>query len=129
MKLLLDTHTFIWWDNDKARLSKRVLSLCEDSENNSLFVSHATIWELQIKVQLGRLTLRTKLDKLVEEQRELNDLRLLEITMTDIFHLNQLPHHHGDPFDRMLIAQADRRGLTILSKDRMFSQYAVPVIW
>jgi PIN domain nuclease of toxin-antitoxin system len=91
MKLLLDTHTFIWWDSEPQRLSQQVLNMCQDPENE-LLVSVASLWEMQIKLQLGKL----KLNK---------------------------------PFDRLLIAQADIEEAILVSKDQIFTEYEVKLVW
>ena len=128
MKLLLDTHTFIWWDSAPANLSTRVLELCED-EKNSLILSVVSVWEIQIKSQLGKLKLDEPLDELVRSQQHRNNVQVLPAKLAHILALNHLPFHHKDPFDRLLIAQANIEGAVLLSKDRAFSSYAVEVIW
>jgi len=127
MRLLLDTHAFIWWDKDPARLSPRVLALCRDS-TNLLALSFASVWEMQIKTQLGKLDLRVPLNVLIAEQRA-NGVQFLPITLSHIFALEGMPRHHGDPFDRILIAQANAEHMALVSRDRAFGDYLVDVIW
>ena len=128
MKLLLDTHTFLWWDNEPSKLSKNVYDLCQDP-SNELLLSLVSIWEIQIKAQLGKLTLRTALSQIVTDQQSQNGITLLQITLPHILTLQNLPMHHRDPFDRLLISQAQNEGASLLSKDSEFTDYGVGVIW
>lgn len=105
MNFLLDTHTLIWWSIDPIRLSQQVRNLLDD-ENNTLFLSIISVWEMQIKLQIDKLILEMPLPKLIKDQQETNDLQLLPIELTHIYALTNLPNHHRDPFDRLLIAQA-----------------------
>ena len=127
MKLLLDTHTFLWMDYASHKLPERTKNLLQDP-NHDLFLSLANVWEMQIKVQLGKLQLRTALAKVIADQQQ-NGVTLLPITLSHILALQSLPPHHRDPFDRLLIAQAQMEGATLLSKDGEFSGYTVSVIW
>jgi PIN domain nuclease of toxin-antitoxin system len=104
MRVLLDTHTFIWWDADKkaGRLSPKAFNIISDS-SNSVVVSLATIWEIQIKIQLGKLTLAAPLADILKQQQA-NDIELLPVNVMHILALDTLPHHHRDPFDRILVA-------------------------
>lgn len=128
MQFLLDTHTFIWLDIAPARLSARVASLVQDPRN-TLFLSLGSLWEMQIKVQLGKLQLRLPLSQVVAEQQQINRLQLLPLKPAHIYTLDQLPLHHKDPFDRLLIAQAIYENLPLMSVDNVFSAYSVQVIW
>jgi len=128
MKLLLDTHTFIWWSSEPDRLSPRVLSLCEDIEN-SLILSVASIWEMQIKLQLGKLKLHIPLQNLVESQQKANNIQILSIDQEHVFELHNLPTHHNDPFDRLLIVQANVEGAHLVSKDEILARYQVKLLW
>lgn len=103
MKLLFDTHAFIWWDGDASKLSTAALAACQ-SQANSLHLSLASIWELQIKLQLGKLSLRLPLADVVRDQQHQNGLVLEPVTLEDILALSALPALHRDPFDRLLIA-------------------------
>lgn len=127
MNLLLDTHIFIWWDSQSASLSSSARALCENP-SNTLYLSLASVWEMQIKQQLGKLDLSRPLALLIAEQQQANDIRILPIQMEHIFALGNLPAHHRDPFDRLLIAQAQIEGLLLLSDDVIFSQYAITVL-
>ncbi len=125
MKLLLDSHVFLWWLADDSRLEDTAGSEISDPES-LVFVSAATIWELTIKAALGRL--ESGNTDLVEEITE-NGFVELAITARHAEHAGRLPRHHDDPFDRMLVAQAMVEGLTCVTRDREFSKYAVPTLW
>ncbi len=128
MNCLLDTHAFLWWDGERSRLSSRVLVISA-TPNTTLFLSYASIWELQIKLQLGKLTARRPLSQIIQEQTTLNGLRLLPILPDHIYALQSLPNLHGDPFDRMLIAQAMHENMTLISSDSQIAQYPIPILW
>jgi PIN domain nuclease of toxin-antitoxin system len=128
MKLLFDTHAFIWWDAEPAKLSRRVLHLCED-RSNSLILSVASVWEMQVKGQLGKLTLTAPLSELIEHQKNTNGFEILPITLPHIIQLSNLPLHHKDPFDRLLIAQAILEDALFLTNDPEVRLYPVKAIW
>ncbi len=124
MKLLLDTHTFIWWSLTPEKLSNRVSSLLADPSND-LILSVASIWEMQIKLQLGKLNLELPLRELIETQQRTNNLQLLPIQVSHVWTLENLPIPHKDPFDRILIAQATVEQHSLLSSDAIFDAYPV----
>jgi PIN domain nuclease of toxin-antitoxin system len=128
MILLLDTHTFIWWDSEPERLSETGFALCKD-RNNTLLLSMASAWEIQIKYQLGKLTLRMPLADIVANQQESNGLKLLSISFSHILALQDLPMVHRDPFDRLLAAQAKVENIALLTVDAVFAQYPIKVMW
>ncbi len=128
MKLLLDTHTFLWWTGDSERLSERVKSLLADP-SNELILSVASVWEMQIKLQLGKLNLELPLQELIANQQQTNNLQLIPIHVTHLWALENLPIPHKDPFDRILIAQATVEQHPILSIDVIFDAYPVNRIW
>lgn len=128
MRLLLDTHTFIWWDSEPTKLSAQALTLCQD-QRNSLLLSVASIWEIQIKLQLDKLKLTLPLAELIESQQQTNHLEILPILLPHVLALQHLPAHHKDPFDRLLIAQANVEDVIILSNDPMFPKYTDKVLW
>ena len=128
MRVLLDTHTFIWLDNDPGKLSETVTALCSDKDND-LFLSIASVWEMQIKLKLAKLTLPLALDKTIAEQQKMNGLQLLPIELRHVLALDSLPDHHKDPFDRLLIAQAKAEGLTLITNDPVIAKYPVTVTW
>jgi PIN domain nuclease of toxin-antitoxin system len=127
MKLLLDTHTFIWMDSEPDKLSPRIRELCQDTEN-ILLVSVASIWEIQIKSQLGKLKLKTPLPDIIRQQKE-NGIEILPIEPNHIFALEALPNHHKDPFDRLLIAQAIVEDAVLLTADPLIQQYPIKTEW
>lgn len=128
MKLLLDTHTFIWWDSDPSKLSTLVRDLCQDPAN-SLVLSVASVWEMQIKVQLGKLIFDSPLADMVSSQQRVNGVEVLTITLKHVLALSDLPQHHKDPFDRLLIAQAIAERAVLLSHDWKFREYNIDVRW
>ncbi len=128
MNYLLDTHAFIWWDSEPEKLSTPVLEVCQNP-SNQLFLSLASIWEMQIKSQLGKLSFNTALDELINEQVDNNSLLLLPVKPTHIYALSALPNKHKDPFDRLLISQAREEALILLSIDQKFEHYPVDVYW
>ena len=128
MKLLLDTHAFIWWDSNPDKLSPRALTLCQD-RRNILIVSVASLWEMQIKAQLGKLKLNIPMAELIEKQKETNAIKVLTISLEHILELGNLPTIHNDPFDRLLIAQARVEDAMIVSTDSIFAQYPITIVW
>ena len=128
MRLLIDTHTFIWLDNAPSRLSQRVRRALEDIDN-SLLLSMVSVWEIQIKEQLGKLDIQNSLTNLIERQQEVNEVELLPITLPHVLALSELPFHHRDPFDRLLISQARVDDLVLVSKDEIISKYHVDLLW
>lgn len=127
MKLLFDTHAFIWWDGDQTKLSDATLSACR-SPANTLHFSLASIWELQIKLQLGKLTLRLPLAEVLRDQRQNNGLIIESVTLDDILGLSALPPHHRDPFDRLLVVQAQQRGFHLVTNDPEIARFSVSII-
>lgn len=127
MIVLLDTHTFIWWDNSPSLLSSKVHSIICDSQNTVL-LSVVSIWEMQIKQSLSKLTLRAPLHQVIDEQI-LQGISVTSIDLHDVMAVGNLPALHKDPFDRMLVSQAIARNIPILSKDIQFQNYPVQVIW
>ena len=128
MKLLFDTHAFIWWDGDASKLSKAALAACQ-SQANSLHLSLASVWELQIKLQLCKLSLRVPLADVVRDQQHQNGLVLEPVTLEDILALSALPTLRRDPFDRLIIAQATRGGFHLITHDAELARYPVAVLW
>lgn len=128
MNLLLDSNVLIWLDIDPDALSARVRELLTD-ENNVWIASVVSIWEIQIKLQLGKLSLNLPFSELIENLRVTSDLQILPIELSHIWALEGLPEHHRDPFDRLLIAQAIVTQLPIVSADSMFDRYSVQRLW
>jgi PIN domain nuclease of toxin-antitoxin system len=119
MKLLLDTHIFLWLCSEPEKLPPAAYAACCDPENR-LYLSHVSPWEIQIKQQLGKLQLPAALSELIETQTRENDLNMLPIQLDHIYALNQLPYHHNDPFDRLLIAQARIESMVLVTVDQLF---------
>lgn len=119
MRLLLDTHAFLWFITGSAKLSGKALALIEDYSNER-FLSVASLWEMAVKVSIGKLTLSAPFDDLIPEQPNLNGIGLLNISVAHVSLLATLPFHHRDPFDRLLIAEAITEKVPILSSDIAF---------
>ncbi len=119
MRILLDTHIYIWWLQDSPKLSSVAREAILNAEE--VYVSSATIWEAAIKIGLGKLD--ANLDELLEQIR-LNDFLELGISVRHAWQVAQLPSHHRDPFDRILISQAMCEPLRLLSSDKLLSQYS-----
>ena len=128
MNLLLDTHAFIWLDGEQQKLSPAAARAMADRAN-TLWLSVVSLWEIQIKLHLGKLTLRGSLPDILRDQERVNGLQILPLQPAHVLALSSLSSHHNDPFDRMLIAQAKHEGWEIISKDPEFKTYSVPVIW
>ncbi|MCC6617059.1 MAG: type II toxin-antitoxin system VapC family toxin [Anaerolineae bacterium] len=128
MNILLDTHAFIGLDSTPQTLSETATAICKDPAN-TLFLSIASIWEIQIKISLGKLRLPRALPEIIQWQQQNNLVQLLPVMPSHIYALDSLPDHHRDPFDRMLIAQARVEDLPILTHDQQFSKYPIAVRW
>lgn len=128
MKLLLDTHTFLWWDSNPSNLSSEVLALCQNREH-VILLSVVSVWEMQIKTQLGKLKLDLPLADTIKTQQQANHIQILPVTLAHVLALENLPMPHKDPFDRLLIAQAMVENSIVLSNDAIFERYPVKVIW
>ncbi len=128
MRLLLDTHTFIWYVTDNPRLSANVKLLIED-ENNEKLVSIASIWEMAIKHSIGRLNFSLPFMEFVRQQLSVSNIGLLEINLNHIEIVASLPLHHRDPFDRLIIAQSMAEQIPVLSVDVIFDAYAIARLW
>ncbi len=128
MKVLLDTHAFLWLITDDDRLSENARQTFLNTEN-SLFFSAASLWEICIKKSLGKISLKDGWFQTIQEEMEINTIRWLPIEMTHCAEVTELPFHHRDPFDRMLIAQAIVEDIQLLSRDSRLSDYAIELIW
>lgn len=122
-RLLLDTHVLLWWLEDNPSIGKNAKASIIDG-NNEVYVSAATTWEISIKKALGKLNAPDDMDTIVEEERFIK----LPITLYHGQMAGMLPLYHRDPFDRMLIAQAQAEGLTIVTSDGIFSKYGVRIM-
>lgn len=127
MKVLLDTHAFIWWDADPNRLSSTVLKLFEEPKTE-LVLSVASIWEMVIKQQTGKLSWHVPLeDKIAAHVAR--GLQVLPVLDKHVLHVSRLPPLHKDPFDRLLISAAISEGIPLISEDSRIAQYPVTKIW
>jgi PIN domain nuclease of toxin-antitoxin system len=124
MRLLLDTHAFLWWLSDDRRLSTAARDAIREP-HAIVHVSAATIWEIAIKAKLGRLDVR---DSDLVAEIEANGFTELAITARHAQSAGALPRHHDDPFDRMLIAQAQMEDLVVVTHDRRFRRYGVQIL-
>lgn len=127
MKLLLDTHVFLWAVGNK-QLSKAAASAFLDPEN-TLHLSAASYWEISIKLSLGKLDLMPSWQVRFDQEIAANQIQWLEITKQHCWQVSVLPFLHGDPFDRLLIAQAQIEGMTLMSADSQIQRYSVPILW
>ena len=131
MRLLLDTHAFLWFIADDPQLSTRARTLIEDRANERL-ISAASLWEMAIKVSLGKLTLADPFDVFMPRELAANQVSVLPIELRHAVHVASLPFppsNHRDPFDRLIIAQGIVEGLTILSADTRFDAYPMTRTW
>jgi len=128
MKVLLDTQTWLWMQVSPERLNDRALALVKD-ESVDLLLSAASSWEMAIKYALGKLPLPEPPADYVPDRMRTSGVSGIPVTHRHALHVAQLPTHHRDPFDRVLIAQAQLDGLTVLTADRVFEKYDVPVRW
>lgn len=128
MKLLLDTHTFIWFVFNDSQLPLTTRELLEDAASE-LYFSYASIWEMAIKVSIGKLNFSKKVTDLVSAQAQKDDIRLLLIELSHLALIESLPLHHKDPFDRLLIAQAQAENMPIVSIDTAFDADGVNRLW
>ena len=123
MRLLLDTHTLLWVFDGSARLSPAAAQAVADGRNE-IYVSAVTAWEIAIKSSLGKLRVRGDYERGLEEYR----FRELQISTRHALAVRDLPPHHRDPFDRLLVAQAKLEGLTMVTRDERFGEYDVDYI-
>ena len=128
MKILLDTHAFLWWITDSPKLSARAGAVIRDGRN-TLFLSAACGWEIAIKTQLGRLHLPQRPERFIPDQLARNGMESLPISITHALHVANLPALHRDPFDRMLVSQAQVERLPILTADPFIAHYRIETIW
>jgi PIN domain nuclease of toxin-antitoxin system len=127
VRLLLDSHTFLWWVRDDPSLARRARTAIADTENEC-FLSHASVWEMAIKASLGKLKLPATVERFAVEHCDANSFRLLPITLGHVAAVEGLPFHHRDPFDRLLIVQARLAGMTLVSHDPSLKAYGVAII-
>ncbi|WP_287407995.1 type II toxin-antitoxin system VapC family toxin [Oceanithermus sp.] len=127
-RLLLDTHVFLWWISDDPRLSPAAREAIADGASE-VFLSAVSVWEMVIKMGLGRLELPEDLESFLARQLQVNGFRPLAMTLPHALAVRHLPDVHKDPFDRLLVAQAQHEELVLVSRDAVVRRYPVPVIW
>lgn len=129
MRLLLDTHTFLWFIEGNPQLNGHARQLIEDIENERL-LSIASLWEMSIKASLGKLKLKLTFPDMVRDHVGGNAMKLLHISPEHLDIVRSLPFHHKDPFDRLIIAQSRTENIPVLSRDEVFDEYAgIQRIW
>jgi PIN domain nuclease of toxin-antitoxin system len=128
MRVLIDTHIFIWYIQNSERLPSSVATYINDGKNDIL-LSIASVWEMAIKQSTGKLNLGIPYASFIEEQMRLNSMELLPLRLDHLEVVTTMPFHHRDPFDRLLIAQAMLEDIVIISADSIFSSYPVQRIW
>lgn len=124
--ILLDTHAFIWLSEDDLKLPTSVREMVETTDD--VFVSVASFWEISIKLTIGKISLQIDFDD-VEVSFGSTRFKLLPISIKDTIQLRQLPLHHKDPFDRILVAQAINHSLILISRDVAFDAYSIQRVW
>lgn len=127
MNVLLDTHVLVWWLRNSARLGKRAKALIGNDET-TIWVSSASIWEISIKAALGRLDIMEQFDEQFSLELERSGFRSLVVKFDHAFAVRTLPLHHHDPFDRMLVAQAQCEDLTLVTADPAIMAYDIRTI-
>lgn len=126
MKVLLDTHTFLWAVTDESRLSLKAHNLIDSAE---AWWSVVSLWEAIQKVQIGKLFLPQPAGDFLTSELSSHGVRVLPVSLSHVLQVESLPLHHRDPFDRLLIAQSIEEGWPIITADPWFSRYPVDVIW
>ena len=128
MRLLLDTHVFLWWIAGDLRLSNKAVKVISEADNR-LFLSAASGWEIAIKTKLGKLQIDGDVTSFIIEQMRLNSIEQLPVMLSHALHVSTLEVLHRDPFDRLLIAQAQLERMPILTGDQYVTIYPVETVW
>jgi PIN domain nuclease of toxin-antitoxin system len=128
MRAILDTHTILWWVTNNPQLSQVVRNMITDS-SNTFYLSVASSWEIIIKFNTGKLPLPEPPIQFIQSCLSVNHFESMSIELSHVLQLNTLPNHHKDPFDRILIAQAQVENIPILTLDKLIVQYPVQTIW
>jgi PIN domain nuclease of toxin-antitoxin system len=128
VRILLDPHTFLWWNEASPRLSKKALTLLADPAN-TLLLSVVSAWELGLKTQTGKIRLAESPSVYVPTRMAHYAMEALPVALAHVLAAESLPLHHRDPFDRLLIAQATVEGVPIVTGDPEFRRYAIKVLW
>jgi len=128
MKVLLDTHTFLWWNTEDPQLSSRAREMIADGQNE-VFLSAASVWEISIKTAKGKLVLPEVPLQYILSRMGLYRFRPLPVQISHAVRIYDLPRHHEDPFDRLLIAQSQVESIPLISADTEIRKYEVEIIW
>ena len=128
MKLLLDTHAFIWWFDEPERLPARVLEALRDP-GNELMLSAISVFEMHLKIELGKLDIGLPLEEVVRDHERADGMAALPLRAAHVYALRDLPRLHRDPFDRLLVAQAVVEDALLVTADETVAQYPVRVLW
>ncbi len=128
MKMLLDTHTFLWWNTEDPQLSSRARDMIADGQNE-VFLSAASVWEISIKTAKGKLVLPEIPSLYILSRIGLYRFQPLPVQISHAVQVYELPHHHDDPFDRLLVAQSQVESIPLISADVDIRKYEVEVIW
>jgi len=128
MRLLLDTSSFLWFVAGSGKLSVKARELMEDFDNE-LVLSVASLWEMAIKVSIGKLELLRQFDQFIPEKLEENEIEILHVELAHLSEMMKLPFHHRDPFDRLIIAQSISENLPVIARDSFFKEYPIEIIW
>jgi PIN domain nuclease of toxin-antitoxin system len=128
VKVLMDTHVFLWLIVGDVRLSEKARQIFLDPRNK-IYLSAASLWEIAIKMSLGKLSLKGGWLRLFEKEMKMNTIQWLPIEMPHCDQVSKLPFHYRDPFDRMLVSQALVEKMVILSSDSRLSDYGIACIW
>ncbi len=128
MKFLLDTHVIIWYTLNAVKIPTSTLDIIKEI-NNSIYISQVSIWEMQIKYNLGKLELPLTIKELIETQQKSNAFQLLKIKNTHLWNLDNLPSLHKDPFDRLLISQSMSEQLNLITADTKIQDYEIQTLW
>lgn len=128
MKVLMDAHVFLWFVNGSSQLSAHARTIIEDPANDK-FLSMASIWEMAIKISIGKLSIAQPFEQFIPHQLQINGFEMFEIKFDHLSKASQLPFHHRDPFDRLLIAQSLAEQMPIISVDPVFDSYSVQRLW
>ncbi len=128
MRALLDTHVFLWWTTDDPRLTARARDCLGDAENN-FSLSVVSAWEILLKARAGRLPIRGDAARYVEEHAQIYGFDFLDLHLAHLLKFHNLPTHHRDPFDLLLVAQAQVENLPMVTGDAQIKRYEVEVIW
>jgi PIN domain nuclease of toxin-antitoxin system len=121
MRYLIDTHTFLWFNNGSSEISQIAKSMIENKENE-IFISIASLWEISIKSALGKLVISSDFETVIDDVIQ-SEIEVLSINFTHLVTQNKLPFHHKDPFDRIIISQGIVENMEIISKDEKFDDY------